>query len=767
MTFEKRYKLMIRKTSSKSTIQTYPLGKWDFLVIFVCISLAGLFLLLTWTSIKSCEYLNSVTFVFVFFIGIVGLTFLAIAYHVKRLGKRSIVVGPTGIAKNDNHGNQTFIRWDEIGDFSTKNCKFGLSPFLFDQSGKRKILIGGLREYPLIRERVFSEFLKRMPSPSLPQTFKWFPNHSLVITRNGIQIQDSKRTETIAWLEIDRLDMGTKISIFRRLIFLKITAKDGNVYFVQGRQVLSNYLTLRKILQKQKSYHPTPLPEQKEPWGRVVIYGALWGILWINFHFSMFKFIPLGLGNIWLWVWIFSFILFFFIIIKLAGRERLWPQIPTQKPVRQFSILFSTGLFSMTVGAILTWALWEHLGQTALDKAKKDVAAAGYSFEMPKNEVSIPEKENSVTYLKMAAEAKSIGPLQSITNPLWKKAFYGKKTEYDFLVDFQIHAREGTLSLEEMLYAKKLLKSHTDILQLLDTAYEKQKVDWGMDFTIKPSYDIKIPTSGPTMNFSRLLLCQAVVQARDGRLQEALRSIKTGLFIGEAEGRKSFSIDILIHGAVCKIMIDAIHAIEPFIDPRVEEKDLLPFLNPQELNDEFMKSIQMNYFATKEGWYEKFTHKDYKASYMLDAASYYEAQIQKLNAFKLPYAEIKKAWDKSDQDYQKQGWMFGLMWDDMNFPDFYRLQQTITYCRLAHAAAEARLFHLKFKRWPDALWELDKKNWNDYLDPFTDHYNLRIMRYGNGILIYSVGPQGQDNQGMPLDLKNNYYPFNFGWVVNK
>ncbi len=758
---------MIRKPASKSSTQTYPLGRWDSLVFWLFILLAGLLFWSVWYVLKCSDCPSLGDFIGIFFCSLLGLGCLITAFYIKSLGKRSLEVSHSGIAKTDKRGIQTFIGWDEIGDFSTKNCKFGLSPFLFDQSGKRKILIGGLREYPLIRERVFSEFVKRMPVPSLPQTFKWVPNSSFVINRKGIQIRGSQIIETIAWLEIDRLDMGTKISIFRRLPFLKITAKDGKVYSVESRQVLSNYLTLRKILQKHKSYNPAPLPEQKEPLGRVILSGALWGILWINLHFSMFKFIPLGLRNIWLWVWIFSLILFFLIIIKLAGWERLWPQVSTQKPVRQFSILFSTGLLSMTVGAILTWTLWDHFGQAALDKSKKDVTAAGYSFDMPKNAVPIPEKENSVTYLKKAAEAKSIGPLQSMTNPLWKKAFYGKKTEYDFLVDFQIHAREGTLSSEEMLYAQKLLKSHADILQLLEMAYEKHKVDWGMDFTIKPSYDIKIPTSGPNMNFSRLLLCQAVVQARDGLPQEALSSIKTGLFIGDAEGEKSFSIDILIHGAVCKIMIDAMHAIEPFIDPRVEEKDLLPLLNPQELNDEFMKSVQMNYFATKEGWYETFAHKDYKASYMLDAASYYEAQIQKLNAFKLPYAEIKKAWDKADQDYQKQGWMFGLMWDDTNFPDFYRLQQTITYCRLAHAAVEARIFHLKFKRWPDAVWELDKKNWDDYLDPFTDHYNLRIMRYGNGILIYSLGPQGQDNQGMPIDLKNNYYPFNFGWILTK
>jgi len=746
------------------------LGKWDSLVFWLCILFAGLLFWVVLTELKCCDCPGLADYIGIFFFCLSGFVSLIAAFYIKSLGKRSIVLSPKGIAKIDKRGTQTFVGWDELGDFSTKNRKFGLSPYLFDQSGKRKILIGVLKEYPLIVERVFKEFVKRMPLTSLPQTFKWVPDHSLVITRNGIQIWDSQKTETITWLEIDRLDMGTKFYFFRFLPFLKITVKDGRVYRIQDRQVMGVYLTLRKILQRQKSYMPTPLPEQKLPFGNMTIFGALWGILWANLHFSMSKFIPLGPGNIWFWVWIFSLVVFIFVIMRLVRRgERLWPQVPTQKLARQLTILILAGLFSITTGAFVTGAIWWHFGQAALDKAKKDVAAAGYSFDMPKNTTPIPEKENSVTYLKMAAEAKSIGPLQfnNSNNTLWKKEFYGKKTECDFLADFQIHAREGTLSSEEMLYAKKLLKSHADILQLIDTAYEKQKVDWGMDFTIKPSYDIKIPTSGPTMNFARLLMCRAVVQAKGSRIQEALQSIKAGLFIGQAEGKKAFLIDVVIHGAICHVMLDAIRAIEPSVDPRLEEKELLPILNAQDLNDEFMNSLQMYYLATKTGWLEKFARNDYKPSQMLDAASFYEAQIQKLNAMKLPYIESKKAWDKADADFQKTGWMDGLIWDDRTFPGKYRMDETVAYCRLAHAAVEARLFHAKNQHWPDAVWELEKKNWDDYLDPFTDRYNLRIMRYGNGILIYSVGPQGLDNQGMPLDPKNKFYPYNITWVLKK
>lgn len=718
----------------------------------------------------SCEYSDCMSIYAVIIFGFLGFGFLIAAFFIKRSGKRSLIVSPKGIATIDRLGTPTFIGWDEMGDLSGKNPIQGWSLRLCDRSGKRKILIAGFKEYPLVIERVFSELIKRMPALSLPQTFKWFPSCAVTIDRQGIQFRNFFKLETLRWSDIVRMDIWIKLSFLRYFPHLKITSKDGRVYRVKTRKVMSLYLMIRKYLQRQKSYHPVPLPEQKIPILSTAIFGMLWGSLWTNYHFSLFRFLMLGPRSYLFWIWVLTLVAFFVVIIKIGGRERPLPQTPIRKPVRQITITILIALLFMIIGVALTWVLWDYIANSALDRAKKDVAAAGYSFNMPKNAAPVPEKENAATYLKLAAEAKSTGTLKFITNksdPLWNKPFYGKKNEADFLGDFQIHAREGTLTAKEIIYARKLIEMHQDVLQLLDTAYEKHKLDWGMDFTLKPSYDIKIPSTGPTINFSRLLLCRAVVQARDGRVQQAIRSIKTGIFMGEAEGKKWFRIDVQIHIVICKIMIEAIDAIEPLVDPRVEEKEILPLLNPQGLSDEYMKSLQMEVFATKSDWYQRFCPVVYKPSRMLDAASYYEAQVQKLNALKLPYMETKKAWDKAEETYRQCGWMGGLIWDDTNFPGLYRLQETVTYCRLAHAAVEARLFRVKNKRWPDAVWELDKKNWDDYLDPFTEQYNLKIMRYGDGILIYSVGPQGQDNQGMAIDLKNNYYPYNLGWILKK
>src|SRR5208282_433003 len=130
---------MIRKTPNKSTTQTYPLDKWDSLVFWMFIVFSGLLFWVAWDAMKCSDCPTWTDYFGISFCGIFGLGFLIVAFYVKSLGKRYIVVSPEGIAKIDRRGTRIFIGWDETGDFSTKNRKFGLSPFLFDQSGKRKI----------------------------------------------------------------------------------------------------------------------------------------------------------------------------------------------------------------------------------------------------------------------------------------------------------------------------------------------------------------------------------------------------------------------------------------------------------------------------------------------------------------------------------------------------------------------------------------------------------------------------------------------------
>jgi len=59
----------------------------------------------------------------------------------------------------------------------------------------------------------------------------------------------------------------------------------------------------------------------------------------------------------------------------------------------------------------------------------------------------------------------------------------------------------------------------------------------------------------------------------------------------------------------------------------------------------------------------------------------------------------------------------------------------------------------------------DKKERDDYLDPFTDRAYLKILPYENGIMIYSVEPNEIENRGMPKDIKKNYYPYNIGCAI--
>ena len=153
-----------------------------------------------WVSFKGSENPFSGTL-----LSILGLFLLILGFYVKRFAKRTIEVNSAGIAIIDGKGTRTFIGWDEMADFSAKTRMRGLVLFLFDHTGNKKISINGFKEFPIVTERVFDEFVKRMPSPVLPLTFKWFPSRFIKINREGIQFRNHLNTETLDWAEIDRL----------------------------------------------------------------------------------------------------------------------------------------------------------------------------------------------------------------------------------------------------------------------------------------------------------------------------------------------------------------------------------------------------------------------------------------------------------------------------------------------------------------------------------------------------------------------------------
>ncbi len=512
---------------------------------------------------------------------------------------------------------------------------------------------------------------------------------------------------------------------------------------------------------------------------------------------------------------LFLSVTFLLLAIFLTVMVLIFKKASNMEPVLLFQAIPPLAISSLltlvffAVGVYTGGYFWYFTGKIIDNSVKKDILRAGYCIDLPKNPPKVPDDKNAITFLKKAVEAKSLDHLEPANGKDWSKSFYKGRSEKDFLNDFRNNAKIGKVSLEEMTYARKLLKEHAETLQLVDTAFEKKVVDWGIDYEVQPSWKIELPKKWAYfLNLSRLLACRAIVEAQDGRGKAALNTIRTGLFLGDASRQTQFLIGEMIDVAVCKNMLDATRAILPRVDGKLAEKELIPYLMAKERTDAFLKSTQMEFFGNgwsleNMGWmdfvkviseeseFDKFGTDPrlkylfsffYRPFIFFDMAVNKRIAIKKMKSFDLPFPERKKAWDVIQEEFNHKGWFVGRF-AQFNADQMYsKALEAETHCLLARAAVKAKVFYEKNKRWPEAVWELidDQGNVGNaalekcmegYLDPFTVGALLRIQRYKTGIMIYSVGPDGIDNQGISFNpyynQGSNYTHFDISWIVEK
>jgi len=460
-------------------------------------------------------------------------------------------------------------------------------------------------------------------------------------------------------------------------------------------------------------------------------------------------------------------------------------------------------------GICVAWLFWLGLGQMQLALVKSNILQTGYSFTPPLNPPRLPDEQNGVYYLRRAAMAESAktwlaptmtldGPVQPEDDPKapWNQPFYKKLSENEFLSDFKTSIADQTLTPEKMAYARKLLREHSESLALIHQAALTGNFDWGQDFGVPWFGKVKLPRIAFLLFLARLSACEAYVQARDGQYEKSLESLKDGFAIAEASRNSRFLISEMIGEAIPKMLLDVVRVM-PAVPPSLLEKQLLPALQPWETGTRFPDTLNFEFFIM-HGSLNQMSWRDLADYFQLaddytdtkgaglsnqvkgffyrpflewDMASDLTYALQLTNGLQLPFQERKAFFEKTGVKFQKKCWAIGG--SGFTWNGFYNMQakadECVADCRLAHAAVEARLFHDKNKHWPDALWELeDEKNKSEFLDPFNDGADLKVMRYGDGILIYSLGPSGVDNQGRPKNLStNDYINIDLRWILNK
>jgi hypothetical protein len=135
----------------------------------------------------------------------------------------------------------------------------------------------------------------------------------------------------------------------------------------------------------------------------------------------------------------------------------------------------------------------------------------------------------------------------------------------------------------------------------------------------------------------------------------------------------------------------------------------------------------------------------------LDVASAVRSHLLLVRAMALPYPQRRDEYPKTLDRTLSTGWVLA----DYALPQYTNVQDKVfvgvAELRLARAALEAVNFKEAKGRWPNSIEELSGPSGaKAFEDPFAAA-PLKLVRDKNGLVIYSVGPDGKDDGGAAYD----------------
>jgi len=339
-----------------------------------------------------------------------------------------------------------------------------------------------------------------------------------------------------------------------------------------------------------------------------------------------------------------------------------------------------------------------------------------------------------------------------------------------FLADFLRQAAKGKLVEGEVVQVKKLVEANRGALRLLAKASQAREITWGLDFS-KPFWTIEIPPIFFLDRLARLQACEAILLARSGNAQEAANKLRTGFWLGQAAAASQHLLGAHVAVSINNIILDAAQFVLARIPHQVARKTWEPYLRPDEAPSGIKEHLVFEFFASaddlmKLGWLgwiqtplltrgalgEILLASVYGPFLGVDVAATYRHFIRSLPCLTLPYPQIEPCWSKARKEFMKKGWLFGQIGVPA-FPDAYtRGLVSQAQFRLALLALALRESKQKPGAWPQDLDQLEAAGVEKSVlqDPFSEG-KLRLKKEGQNLLMYSIGPDGVDDQAADYD----------------
>lgn len=407
---------------------------------------------------------------------------------------------------------------------------------------------------------------------------------------------------------------------------------------------------------------------------------------------------------------------------------------------RVFVVCGATTFLLTSSGLYIVGRALDAAGRLALERAREEVTAAGFSYASPPDAFKIKDSENAVLWIRKAErESKANVDRSCIDCSVIQAAVEGNPT---------------AVKLDE---ARRMSEKRLKSIKLLKIAATKKGVDWGIDHRGWPHpYEPKESDPGHSQLFElgNLIAVRAIIDQYDGKPAQAAEDIRLGLWLARTVDARGDLLGHLIALNIYRRSLEAARVVLPQIRAEAALKAWGAFLKPDELVARFRRAVEIDAFASGENNLAQTSSNSglvaiwYGLAFLkFDMAASHRLQTALLKTLELPYPLIHANYRKAEST--NAVWpLGGILRRMLNIESYNSLNlRDVANLRMALAAIETQR-SLERGIIPRSVAGID---------PFSGR-NLKFKLDSSRATIYSVGPDGQDDGGKPFnysDLKGD------------
>ncbi len=348
---------------------------------------------------------------------------------------------------------------------------------------------------------------------------------------------------------------------------------------------------------------------------------------------------------------------------------------------------------------------------------------------------------------------------------LYQKASYllrETSEDYDSVIEPQWSVKDK----KWLLRARAFVAKNADALLLIEKASRIPdcafKVDWGGDPETMP----RPPHYNYLRSAVRILAVRGVVLAADGRADEALASCATALRIADHIKIDPGTLSQLFSHALQNIAMRSLEAVLSSSDPSPKAcQALISQLNAVDprksliwgLRSERVLSERTALSAARKAVLVTYGWVSYLAGAVANVNDLlYLRDIQReIDAARLPWVDAARKGNEIMSDTEHRPLIVGLM---SNFTMPFIVDMIEIHWRAAaqlyacQTALAVKVYYYEHGTFPKSLEELGRVGLHSTADPFSGR-QFRYKVTSNGFVVWSVGPDMDDDGGRKLDRK--------------